>query len=225
MKKKDNGYPEGCSEYTEIISEVINEHLGDSYVKIYHNLRDRLHIGITNLPTTHTFFMSGDDYVLDGCTFNNKEFFRDYATQIVNTKLKEAFITAYKNNWIDKLPNKLTFEPDPFNVDNITAEWFTYAFAKIAEYESNSETIENVKLTKVEPNSSLKGIFVIQFDLDCGRRGLFRGLTVSINDKGVVTVDVDDTPIESGGIASVLSECVALKIQGKSDDECLKYED
>lgn len=158
----------------------------------------------------HTIDLAGEEdeiyFVLGGCKFSDREFFKEWARQIIEIKVKPAILTTYRNNNIAKLPPKMEFT-ETFNLNNITEEWFLEEFNKIAEDVSNMETASNIVISK-------KPYYTISFDMNDGR--VSYGCLVTINNKGVVKVDMDETPVEGADLPSDLKDSIEARLQNET---------
>lgn len=106
-------------------------------------------------------------------------------------------MTLYKTKVIDKLPKSIKYTPLKINFNNVTIESFKQAFYESTDNVINGETAEEVKINIVEDKLR------IDFNVDCGRRGIHRHNSVIINDRGDIRVELCEA-IEGGGVETLL---------------------
>lgn len=196
--------------YKSILEESAEKVLGDKKFINVEITTNRIHINgyFTggSKYSIHTIFTEDDHFVLDKCQFKSTDFFKEYAMQIMEVHVKPHILEMYKAGHTKKLPPNMTFD-EKVGLDNVTAEWFKEEFDRLAEEYCNSDKARNVKVHKKE------GKLIIMFDMNCGRSGIWEDNTVVVNDKGVVKVHVDDTPIEGGDLESQIKRSVEAKVK------------
>lgn len=131
--------------------------------------------------------------------FNPELIFKDYCHQMINDKLIPRIKELYEIKFIKELPEKLLDKKEKkLDFSKLTEEWLENKFNEISEDIMNGETIENIKIN--ETNGKLK----IIFDVDCDRSGTWKNNSIEINNRGSITVRLDDTPLEGCGIEDEL---------------------
>lgn len=196
--------------YIDIIDELSMKIIGEQLVNAQTNDDfTRIHVNVKAKETCHysvyTFYTENDgSYLIDGMKFDDLDFFKKFATQIIEIKCKDKIRELYKHGIIANIP----FENKPNNVDlnKITKKWFKEEFERIAEEEGNGETLEKVKI-KNENN-----LLTITFDVDCGRAGLHRGGNITITERGVVRTHLPEI-IEGSGIDNELKRNIEKLIK------------
>lgn len=100
-----------------------------------------------------------------------------------------------------KFKDKIKVEKKEIKIDltKLKADWLIEKFHEISDDLMNGETIDEVEIT-IENNK-----LYCYFEIDCNRSGTWDGY-ITINEKGVVKVSLDDTPIEACGIENKLAE-------------------
>lgn len=210
-KSLDKDLNDLFKEYVAIIKEEFYKAYQDT-LKISIDVRsERIHINFVldggSRMSFETIFTTKDGkYCLFGFhdelpyAFDDKPMFRNYIRQMI-IKNGHSFIKKlYKQNAIKELPKILVSSKPKINLSNITSDKFKSIFESLSESEMNGETVEDISITKE------KSKVVVMFSIDCGRSGLHRGCTLTANDRGDVSVDMYDTPLEGSGVDSGLEE-------------------
>lgn len=151
----------------------------------------------------HTVFMSNGKYVLDGCEFDNEEFFAEYMRQIMENKMAPQLIAAHKMGHKNNLPPNIS-KPDRCNLDAVTEDWVIETFNNLTKEYLNSEKASGVYIDRSRDK------ITIEFESRSGRSR--HDLSVTVNDRGYVRVDFDDTPFEGCEVESEFKKQLIQKI-------------
>ena len=130
--------------------------------------------------------------------FDPKPIFRDYVKQMIVLELVPEIKSWYKSNSLKNMPSKMKVE-EKFDLSKITKEWFKEIFYEATENCSNGESAKKIKIKTTDTT------ILIEFAVDCGRRGIHKDNTVEINDRGQVDVYLCEL-LEGGGIEDELEE-------------------
>jgi hypothetical protein len=130
----------------------------------------------------------------------------DIIRQILENNLVSTIYDLYRKSYLTTLPSKLSIPETTLEFSKITGEWLTENFEDISDDVMNGESIENVRFE--EKNGGL----IIKFDVDY-RYGLHRNKGIKISERGNITIDLDETPIEGCGIEEELKERIRELIE------------
>lgn len=203
---------EGSEEYLKIIDEIAEEVVGDKLVSGEVNTaHTRLSITIREKNSCgyggDTLILKDGYFLIDDLPFDSIDFFREYIRQLMLVKIKKQILDLYKRGILKKLPSKMSrLEPSNPTFENITEKWFKEKFEVIAEEESNSETIEDLKFEMIG-----KALH-ISFAVDCGRRGVHRANKISISERGDICMGLAEV-IEGGDIEHHLRIAIEERIK------------
>ena len=125
----------------------------------------------------------------------NEEYFTDYEGQ----PIRPYHVIELEED--DTVYEPIVVKKKEYNLNLLTAKWFQETFERISEEESNSETLEAVKVKSVD--EGLK----ITFHVDCGRYGLHRHNDITVYKNGKISINLAEI-IESSGIPSNLEEAI-----------------
>lgn len=159
--------------------------------------------------SSHYFFFEGDKFILFTSDSSNVPPLKLDFDEVLFSSIVEQVLTSfiptiikdYESTYIKELPSNIEYVTKKINIDKITSGWLVNKFEEISEDIMNGETIENV--------SYGVGGKEIYFDIDCHRYGFFRGSGyIKITDKGSVSVDLGDTPLEGCGIEEELKKSI-----------------
>ena len=98
-----------------------------------------------------------------------------------------------------KVKKKVEEKEVRVDLTKLKVDWLVEKFHEISDELMNGETIDEVEIT-IENNK-----LYCYFEIDCNRSGTWDGF-ITINEKGVVKVSLDDTPIEACGIEDKLAK-------------------
>lgn len=129
-------------------------------------------------------------------SFEPELIFRDYVKQLIVSDLIPAINEWYKFKFIN-LPEKMKGSEKKIDLSKITKEWFKNVFDQVTEEQMNGETAKKIKIEQIGKE------LTINFDIDCDRYGYWKNHTVTINDRGNVSINLSDCPVE-GAIESTL---------------------
>jgi len=160
--------------------------------------------------SSNYFFFEGDKFILFTIDSKNnvpplkldfdEVLFSSIVDQVL-TSFIPTIIKDYESTYIKELPSNIEYVTKKINIDKITIDWLVNKFEEISEDIMNGETIENVSYG-VDGKE-------IYFDINCHRYGFFRGSGyIKITDKGSVSVNLGDTPLEGCGIEGELKKAI-----------------
>jgi hypothetical protein len=192
--------------FVKLIKQCLSEKIGDSDIEL-HIEDERISVimsktrcsSITVKVKNDNFFLK-DPFSTVEIPFNDDNIFITYINRLIDRLLISDIIKEYKKNRIDKLPEKLNISIPNFNLDIITADKFTELFNKIANEDSNGERIYKIDINRNKPNE-----IIIEFDIDCGRRGKHFA-NLKFNNRGEVSTNFFDNPLDGGDVEGQLEE-------------------
>ncbi len=212
------------NKYLTIVKKIIKEKIGD-FKEIDIELgNDRISIILCKYSIGSDFIIDGEHFIMydkncfystpfssddkrnDGYKFDNEDMFESYVRMNIDKIVIPQIKEFYKRGNFKKLPTLLEDNSLKLDFSKLTKEWLITEFYNISDDIMNGETMENVKIKKS------KNLLNITFDVECHPYGLHRNNTISINDKGYIKIDLDDTPIEGCGIETELSKRITKLI-------------
>lgn len=133
----------------------------------------------------------------------DRETFRNMVRQDIQNYLIPYIFECYKSNSIKTLPDKLKAPEIKNDISKITKKWLEKAF------KSNGETIYKFN-TWENDGKSLSAEFMV----DCGRRGIHSHNSVTINNRGAISVSLCEV-LEGVGIEENIEEAIEKYIRGE----------
>lgn len=204
------------NKYLKIVKKIVKEMVDDSSaIDIELNERKSgyfINIILSRSSTDCIFNFNGDKFLLYGHSgaykynnepglsfeFDDENLFESIVRQSIEKSLIPEIYKMYKKGRLKTLPSKLKEKDVKIDLKKLTSNWLVKKFHDISSEIMNGESIYNVEI-KIKNNK-----LNCEFDIDCNRSGTHYG-SISINEKGFVKVDLDDTPIEGCGIEDELS--------------------
>lgn len=210
VSKKEIMKEDLFKEYVDIIKEEFHKSYEDTITISINVSPERIHINFLvnkSYMSFETIFTTKDGkFCLFGFrddlgySFDDKSMFRSLIQQMIIKKGHSLVKKLYKQNAIKELPKILVSDKPKIDLSKITSDNFKSIFETLSDEEMNGETVEDITILKE------KSKVVVGFSINCGRYGFHKGCELSVNDRGDVSVDMYDTPLEGSGVDSGLEE-------------------
>lgn len=161
---------------------------GDNFI-----LYDSIVIRRNSTPSDHAY------------KFSDENMFRSYVAEHLKRHLPTIIEQQYKSKKIKELPETMKDKANKVQLDRLTNTWFEGKFNEVTSLCMNSETAQRIEIHKVEEGVE------IDFEINCGRYGRHDG-RVSVNDRGGIKINLDETPIEGSEVEGELKKSISKLI-------------
>lgn len=206
--KKNGKNKLDLTKYFNIIKEELKNIIGDfDYIKVEVS-NSEISLITKDRECIYDFTFKGDKYILDDFLFQSIDTFREYVIQVISKYCISTIKSSYKRGRLKTLPETIKMEYT-IDLSKLTNEWLENSFNENAEEYGNGESIESLISENIKD-----GIEFI-FDVDCGRYGLHRGQSIKVTNRGNITIDFSETPIERGDLECAIKNQIEKLIKSK----------